>query len=153
MSERSRTLAAVVAIMLTTALLSAVASAEPQEVECPLRFPGDPKLTFVGANLEQANPDGLLRQPTPDETLRAADGMVRIITHYASFRFHRDAILVCKYNEARGGRIVGVEPGRELQLPMPGILMRCEGVFRERDRRSTHFDDWISRSCIHEPAP
>ena len=125
MSKPPRSIAMVLAVALTATLSPAVALAEPQEVECPMQLPGYPKQTFVGVNLEQVVPDGLLRQPTPDETLRASDGTVRVITHYASFRFHRDAILVCKYHEGRNGRIVGDEPGRELQLPMPGILMRC----------------------------
>ncbi|MBI1245762.1 MAG: hypothetical protein GC202_12210 [Alphaproteobacteria bacterium] len=149
MSPRGRAVAAFVAAMLTTISFAPAVRAAPNEVECPLAFPDDPKLRFVGANLEQAAPDGLLRQPTPDETLRQSDGTVRVITHYASFRFHRNAILVCKYNVVQDGRIVGTDTGRMLEISMPGILMRCEGIFRERPR--AQFDDWIRRWCVHEP--
>ena len=124
------------------------ASATPQETECPLVHPDDRALEFVGASLDQST-QGPPRQPEPEEEVLSAGNEFRYFTHYASYRFLRDAILICSYAEIRDRRIVNADRILELRFPMPGILMRCDGIVREAT-----FDQpalWKRRWCVHEP--
>ncbi len=124
------------------------AGAWPKETECPLVHPEKPSLKFISASLDQ-HTDGPPWQPDRDVAEVLPDGAVHIITYYASYEIFRNAILICSYNEISGRKIVDVETGRDLSIPLPGILMRCEGI--KHEKHGLEPDDWVRRWCTHDP--
>ncbi|MBI3506770.1 MAG: hypothetical protein HY059_18185 [Proteobacteria bacterium] len=135
-----------VLLLLVTSYGSA--GAWPKEADCPLVHPDNPPLKFVDATLDQ-HTDGPPRPPDRDTAEKLPDGMTQIVTYYASYEILRDAILICSYSEVRNGRAVRIEAKNEIRIPLPGILMRCEGI--KIDRRAPRMGDWKRRWCVHDP--
>ncbi len=99
------------------------ASAWPKETDCPITLPDRPTLKFIGAALDQ-HTDGPPWQPEGDRETKLPDGMIHIVTHYASYEILRDAILICGYSEIRSDPERHLEQRAEIRIPRPGILMR-----------------------------
>jgi hypothetical protein len=135
------------ALLLATAFDSA-AVVWPKETECPLMHPDNPSLKFIGAALDQ-HTDGPPWQLDSDLETKRPDGSIHIVTHYASYEILRDAILICVYSEIRNDSERHLEQSAEIRIPMPGILMRCEGILYEKP--GSEPDDWKRRWCVHDP--
>ncbi len=142
-----RSIIIAIGLLLATAFDGA-AFVWPKETDCPITLPDRPTLKFIGAALDQ-HTDGPPWQPEADRETKLPDGMVHIVTHYASYEILRDAILICGYSEVRREEERHLEQRAEIRIPLPGILMRCEGILHEKP--GTEPDDWKRRWCVHDP--
>ncbi len=139
---------AISCVALFLVLSCAPAGAWPVAADCPLVHPENASLKFIGATLDR-HTDGSPSPPDGDVETKLPDGTVHIVTFYASYEIHRDAILICSYSEIRNGRAVFVDHDIDIRIPLPGILMRCEGIMR--DVPITEPNDWKRRWCMHDP--
>ncbi|MBI3506768.1 MAG: hypothetical protein HY059_18175 [Proteobacteria bacterium] len=124
------------------------ADASPRDADCPLAHPNDPSLRFVGATLDQSRP-GIPWPPDASKYEKQPGGLIYLITHYASYQILRDQVLICVYGRFQNRRGARVDHNTDIHIPMPGILMRCEGI--RRDTRVPEIDDWTRRWCVHDP--
>jgi hypothetical protein len=132
--------------------LSAAASVQagvwPKEADCPMTLPDRPTLKFIGAALDQ-HTDGPPWQLDSDLETKRPDGSIHIVTHHASYEILREAILIRVYSEIRNDSQRHLEQSAEIRIPIPGILMRCEGILYEKP--GSEPDDWKRRRCVHDP--
>ncbi len=141
-------LIAIACVMSLLAVPCMPVGAWPKETECPLAHPDNASLKFIAATLDQ-HTDGPPRPPDRDAAKKLPDGAIHIVTYYASYEILRDAILICIYSEVRNRKVVHIDQANDFRIPLPGILMRCEGI--KHEKRGPEPDDWKRRWCVHDP--
>jgi len=125
---------------------SAVAS--PRDADCPLVHPDDASLKFINMTLDQDRP-GIPWPPYGDRDITLEQGLIQTTDFYAAYQILRDQVMICEYSEKRPESPVNIYRLTILRIPLPGILMRCEGILREIPKPAPKL--WMRRWCVHDP--
>ncbi|MBI3506769.1 MAG: hypothetical protein HY059_18180 [Proteobacteria bacterium] len=124
------------------------ADASPRDADCPLVHPEDASLKFISMTLDQGRP-GIPWPPDSDRDVKLEKDLIRTTTFYAAYQILRDQVMICEYSEKRRESPVNIYRLTILRVPLPGVLMRCEGILRKVPKPAPNL--WTRRWCVHDP--